>query len=108
LTDFPCIVTGAQGIGSLDEASYRAMLNGSSWSIEEFSVDDDATVRMLSDDTALIAYTVHEKLTAEERPVAVDAADSSVWVRREGQWKCAMHTESLLGDPFGRDRQRAN
>jgi hypothetical protein len=25
-------------------------------------------------------------------------------VRRNGQWVCALHTESMLGDPFGRDR----
>jgi len=34
----------------------------------------------------------------------VVANDSSVWVRRDGQWRCALHTESLAGDPFGRDK----
>jgi hypothetical protein len=33
------------------------------------------------------------------------AADSSTWVRRDGRWVCAVRTESLSGDPFGRDRQ---
>jgi len=27
---------------------------------------------------------------------------SSVWVRRDGTWTCALHTESVAGDPFGR------
>jgi hypothetical protein len=107
LTEFPCIITGAQGVGSLDETSYASMLNASSWSIEEFTIEDDVQVRMLSVDVALIAYKIHEDLTVQGKLVTIDAADASVWVRREGQWKCAMHTESLLGDPFGRDRQPA-
>ena len=48
---------------------------------------------------------VHEDLTVEGEPVSLDAADASVWVRREGHWRCAMHTESITGDPFGRDRR---
>lgn len=59
---------------------------------------------MLNDDFAFVAYQVHEELTVEGQRVSFDAADSSVWVRRGAQWKCAMHTESLLGDPYGRDR----
>lgn len=31
-----------------------------------------------------------------------EAFDSSVWVHRIGHWVCAVHTESLAGDPFGR------
>ena len=38
--------------------------------------------------------------------MALDAADSSTWVRRDGRWLCAMHTEAIAGDPFGRDRGR--
>jgi hypothetical protein len=29
----------------------------------------------------------------------------STWVRRNGGWVCALHTESILGDPFGRDKR---
>jgi len=49
---------------------------------------------------------VHEELTVEGKPVTLDAADASTWVRRDGRWVCALHTESLRGDPFGRDRSR--
>jgi len=47
---------------------------------------------------------VHEELTVEGKPVTLDAADSSTWVRRDGHWLCAAHTETLSGDPYGRDR----
>jgi hypothetical protein len=36
--------------------------------------------------------------------VTIDAADASTWIRRGGRWLCAMHSESIFGDPFGRDR----
>jgi hypothetical protein len=45
-------------------------------------------------------------LMVEGQQVALEANDASVWVRRDGKWLCAMHTESLAGDPFGRDRRR--
>jgi hypothetical protein len=34
--------------------------------------------------------------------VKLDAFDSSVWMRRDGEWVCVVHTESLAGDAFGR------
>ena len=64
-------------------------------------------VRFLTPDVAVVAYTVHEELIVEGEPVVIDAADSSTWIRREDGWLCALHSESLLGDPFGRDRTRA-
>ena len=38
----------------------------------------------LDEDTAVIAYTVHEQLEVDGDPVAFDAADTSTWVRRGG------------------------
>jgi len=105
LTDYPCVVAGAQGVATFDEATFSAMLKDPLWSIRDFTVEGDAQVRMLSDDVAVIAYKVRENLTVEDKPVTIEAADASVWVRRNGQWRCALHTESLSGDPYGRDRQ---
>jgi hypothetical protein len=108
LTDYPCIVAGAQGVMTLDAAHMSAMLDDGAWSIEDFDLGDDVQVRMLSDDVAILAYKVSENLTVEGKPVSLEAADASVWVRREGRWRCALHTESLTGDPFGRDRRAAH
>ena len=46
------------------------------------------------------------RVTVDGQPLSLDAADSSTWVRTDGRWQCAMHTESVLGDPFGRSRER--
>jgi hypothetical protein len=63
-------------------------------------------VSLLNDSVALVAYKVHEDLTVDGKKVGMDAADTPVWVRIDGQWRCAMHTESLAGDPYGRDRKK--
>jgi uncharacterized protein (TIGR02246 family) len=104
LTDEPCIVVGAQGVGLLDHRTYVGMIENATWSIVDFEIGDDVQVRVLGDDTAVLAYTVHEELMVDDERVAFDAADTSAWVRRDGRWLCALHTESLAGDPFGRDR----
>lgn len=104
LTDDPCIVTGAPGLGSIGHEQYQSMMSNASWTIEGFDIGDDATVRLLGDDTAIVAYTVHEDLTVDGEPVSLDATEASTWIRRDGRWRCALHAEAIAGDPFGRDR----
>ena len=103
LTADPCVITGASGVGRIDPKSYEQMMRNATWSIENYEIGDDARVEMLGRNAAIVAYTVHEDLTVDGEPVSFDAADTSTWVRRNGGWVCASHTESLLGDPFGRD-----
>jgi ketosteroid isomerase-like protein len=105
LTDETVIVAGAQGVGRLGKQAMAAMLKSATWTLRSFEVKDDALVQLLSDDVAIVAYTVHEELTVEGKPVVLDAADASIWVRRDGRWLCALHTEAIAGDPYGRDRR---
>jgi uncharacterized protein (TIGR02246 family) len=107
LTDDPCIITGAQGVGRLDRQALAGMMNAASYTLHDFRISDDAQVRLLGDDVAVLAYNVHEELTVEGKPVTLEAADASTWVRRNNRWVCALHTESVKGDPFGRDRSPA-
>jgi uncharacterized protein (TIGR02246 family) len=106
LTDDPCLLTGAQGVALIDRNTLAATMKTASYTLNSFVLKDGAQVRLLRDDVAIIAYQVHEELTVDGKPVTLDAADSSVWVLRDGRWLCALHTESIAGDPFGRDRQR--
>lgn len=105
LTDFPCIVTGPQGAATIDRPTFAKMVKDSRYSIENFKLSD-FQLRFLTDDVAVVAYKVHEDLTVEGKPVRMDAADSSTWIRRNGHWACAAHSEVIIGDSFGRDRQR--
>jgi ketosteroid isomerase-like protein len=104
LTDDPCIVTGAQGVARITRQAFAGMLQAGGWTLHEFTLSD-VQVKVLSEDVAIVAYKVKESLTVDGKPLTLEATDSSTWVRREGQWMCALHTEALTGDPFGRDRQ---
>jgi len=104
LSDDPCIVTGASGVGSLDRKSLQGMMKAATYKLNAFELKDPQ-VRVIGDDVAIVAYKVHEELTVDGKPVSLDAADASTWIRRDGRWLCALHTESLAGDPFGRDRR---
>jgi ketosteroid isomerase-like protein len=103
LTDDPCIVTGAQGVARITRQAFAGMLQAGGWTLHSFTLSD-VQIRVLSEDAAIVAYKVNESLTVDGKPLTLEAADSSTWVRREGQWMCALHTEALSGDPFGRDR----
>lgn len=107
MTDDPCIVTGPQGVASIDKQAFRKMMQSAPYKLNSFELGDDIQVRLLGDDVAIVAYRVHEEFTLDGKPLSLDALDSSTWVRRNGRWVCALHTESLKGDPFGRDRVSA-
>jgi|SRR6185312_15823784 len=104
LTDDPCIVTGSQGVARITHQAFAGMLQAGGWTLHEFTLSD-MQVRLLSEDVAILAYRVKESLTVEGKAITLDASDSSTWVKRDGQWMCALHTEALSGDPFGRDKQ---
>ena len=104
LTDEECIVTGAQGVGRVNRQGLAEMLRNAPYILHDFELKDPE-VRQLRDDVAILAYKVHEELTVDGESVKLDAADASTWVRRDGRWLCALHTEAISGDPFGRDRR---
>jgi hypothetical protein len=104
LTADPCIVTGAQGVSTIDKGTFTKMMSAAKWDLRDFSIDD-VQVQQLGEDVAIIGYKVHEDITVEGSRLTLEAADTSTWVRQNGSWLCAMHTESLIGDPFGRDRR---
>ena len=104
MTDDPCIVTGAQGVSRIDKKTFAKLMETGTWVLHNFEIKD-AKVQRLSDDVAVIGYKVHEDLTVDGERITVDAADASTWVRRNGKWLCALHTESVAGDPYGRDRK---
>jgi hypothetical protein len=104
LTDDPCVITGAQGVSQIDHETYRKLMTGAKWELLDYEFSELQT-RRVTEDVAVVAYKVKEKLTVEGKPVSFEASDSSTWVRRNGEWLCAVHTEAVSGDPFGRDRQ---
>ena len=105
LTADPCIVTGAQGVAKVDKKTFAKMMQAGQWELKSFELTD-VQVERVSDDVAVVGYKVREELKVEGKPLTMEAADASTWVRQDGRWVCAMHSESLLGDPYGRDRTK--
>lgn len=70
--------------------------------LHRFEIQSEPLVRAVNDSVVIVAYQVKEELTVEGKPVLLEAADSSVWVKKGGHWVCCLHTESPKGDPFGR------
>lgn len=101
LSDDPCVVVGAQGVGEIGKAALAKMLQGASYELNAFSLED-VHMRQISNEVVAMAYKVNEDLVVDGQNVKLEAFDSSIWVRRGGQWVCVVHTESLAGDPFGR------
>jgi ketosteroid isomerase-like protein len=108
LTDDTCILTGPQGVSIHDRKEFEKIFADTSWTLDDYEIKDNPEVLLIKDDVAVIAYKVHEKMTVEGKPVTIEASDASTWVRRGGRWVCALHTEAITGDPFGRDRMPAS
>ncbi len=79
------------------------MMERGAWTLHKYAFSD-VKVERVTDDVAVIAYKVREELTVDGKPVVLEAADASTWARRGDDWVCVLHTESGLGDPYGRDR----
>ncbi len=106
LTADDSILVGAQGAGMMQPADFAGMMEHAPYELKKYTMDDDSfLIKSIGDDVAIVAYKVREDLTVDGKSIKMEASDSSVWVRRDGKWLCALHTESISGDPYGRDRQ---
>src|SRR5262250_2967786 len=75
LTDFPCLVAGATGVGRVDKESFVKLMKSAAYRLQEFEIKN-AEVRLIKDDVALVAYDVHEDLTVDAEAVSLDASDT--------------------------------
>jgi len=91
LTKFPCLVAGKRGVMSVDEPAYKKMFEqgaGKKMRIKNIADEQIET----AEDHALIAYVIELDYDGE----AMKCACTSTWVKEEGSWRCAMHTETDL------------
>ena len=91
------LVTGPMGAMRIDPARYEAMTEDGQWNLESY-VMSDVQVVSPSDDVAIIAYKVNQKGDMKGQAMDLNCVDSSTWVRDGDEWKCALHTETILGE----------
>lgn len=92
------LVTGPMGTMRMNPKKCEEMTRDGKWTLDEFEFKD-VDVVFPSDDVAVIAYTVHQTGTMGDKPMDLTCADSSTWVRDGADWKCALHTETVMERP---------
>jgi ketosteroid isomerase-like protein len=87
------LMVSAHGTMRFDPAQYEKMLLDPKHGLLEYTLSD-MDVLFPTDDTAIATYRAHQKMRMDGREMAQDVVDTSTWVRVDGAWKCAAHTES--------------
>lgn len=73
------------------------MTKSGDWDLQSFDFSD-VQVIFPHEDTAVIAYKVHQTGSMKGQDMDLKCADSTTWVRDGRDWKCALHTETILGN----------
>ena len=90
-----CLITGPMGTMRSDPEDYKRMTETGEWELDDFEFSDVQVIFPV-EDTAIIAYKVHQTGTMKDKPMDLHCADSTTWVRDGDEWKCALHTETIL------------
>lgn len=90
-----CLITGPMGAMRIDPDKYEAMTEDGKWTLDSFKFSD-LNVIFPSNDTAIVAYNVHQKGEMGGKAMDLRCVDSTTWVRDGQRWKCALHTETML------------
>jgi len=97
LLDEPALMVSSSGPMKFDHTAYRKMAEHGSMVLKSFEFSDmeahfpDAT-------TAILTYRVRQRLArrGDNATTTQEMADTSTWVRKHGEWKCVMHTETSM------------
>jgi hypothetical protein len=93
-----CLIAGPSGTMQINPEKYGEMTERGQWRLDKFEFSDVSVV-CPNESTAVIAYKVRQTGMLDDRPMDMNCADSSTWVRAGKAWKCVLHTETVLGQP---------
>jgi len=95
LLDEPSMMVSSHGAMTFDHAGFRRMADQGPMVIKSFELSD-MNVMFPTDDTAVVTYHARQAVATRGKSdeTTQEMADSSVWVRKDGAWRCAMHTET--------------
>lgn len=96
LTHFPCIVAGKDGVRSVDEPTFKKMFDsGEGRQIKVLDISGSES-QIIGENCAIIAYLIQLEYGPQDQKSSDKCACTSTWVKANGNWTCAMHTESEL------------
>ena len=104
LTADECLVVGPPGISTVKGTDIAGMVTGDRNTIKSYDLSD-VSYMQVDKNTALIAYHVKEEVEVDGKSFTVEANDATLWTKRDGKWTSSFHTESIAGDPWGRDKK---
>jgi ketosteroid isomerase-like protein len=98
----PALMVSPMGVMKFDHDRYRQMATQGSMTVQDYQLRDMEVV-FPSDDVAVLTYKVRQTLATRGKPgvVTQEMADSSTWVRHDGSWLCAVHTETPMEKASG-------
>ena len=100
------LVAGPMGTLTMNPEKYAEMTREGKWTLDDFQLKNIEVVRPTAD-SAIIAYEVHQTGDHDGKPMDLRCADSSVWVKEGGEWKVALHTETILEDANAKQPEMA-
>ncbi len=89
------LTTGARGVTAIPKDKMGKMTEEGDWTLESYDFSDVEVITP-TDDVAIIAYKVKQKVTMKGKKQDISAADSSTWIRGANGWECHAHSESFL------------
>ena len=92
----PALMVSAHGAMKFDHAGYRRMAEKGPRVLTGYELSDMQVV-FPNETTAIATYHVRQKVAqrgAEDRADVQEMNDTSTWIKLDGSWKCAMHTET--------------
>ena len=95
LTADRALVVGAQGIRELKGDDVAEMAKSMQYQLNDYGIEHgDVKFMSINDDVAIVAYRVRSEYGAGDIGQTMDAYDATVWVKRDDDWACALHTET--------------
>lgn len=92
----PALMVSAHGAMQFDHAGYRKMAEQGPMVLTNYELSDMQVV-FPSETTAIATYRVKQTVAQRGEKAGSDVQemnDTSTWIKEDGEWKCAMHTET--------------
>jgi hypothetical protein len=91
----PAGMVSSHGAMQFDHAGYRKMAENDDYKLVSYELSDFDVLRPTGD-VAIVTYQVVQTTKIKDHNESARMCDSSTWVRRDGKWICALHTETPM------------
>ena len=87
------LMVSSRGAMQFDPSQYAKMLQDPRHGLHDYTLSDMA-VLFPTEDIAIVTYRAKQAMQMDGKQLEQDVVDSSTWVKLDGKWKCAAHTEA--------------